>query len=90
MALEAPDGRRRRMAVVVVGANADDRDLGPQNVEQLVGGRRRRAMMGDLQNVDRAAQVAGQPTRNQLRVNVLFHVAGEDHPPRTEVQVDHD
>jgi hypothetical protein len=78
------------VAVVVVGANADDRDLGLQEVEQLVRGRRRRAMMGDLENVDRPAQVAGQTARNQLRINVFLHVAGEEHPPCAEAQVDHD
>lgn len=63
------------MPVVVAGADRDQRDRGARRVEE----RRRRgrgtAVMGDLEDVDR-----GQAARDQLRVNALLRVAGEQEP----------
>jgi hypothetical protein len=90
MAFEALDRRWRWVAVIVVCTNADHRDLGPQHIEQLVRGGRRRTVVGNFEHIDRTTQMTGQPARNELRIDVLFHVAGEQHPTRAETQVDHD
>jgi hypothetical protein len=79
--LEAGDRRRRWVTVVVVGADADHGNSWLQYVEQLVGRGGRRAVMCHLQDVYVSAEVLGQTTRNQLWIDVLLHVTGEQHPP---------
>jgi len=78
------------MSIVVVGANTDHSDLWLEHVEQLVCRRSGRAMVGNLQHVDRTSKVSGQAACDELRVDVLLHVAGEKHPPRAVSQINHD
>jgi len=46
--------------------------------------------MGHLEHVDRAAQVLREAARDELRIDLLFHVSGEEHSPLPEAKVEHD
>lgn len=46
--------------------------------------------MGDLEDIDRAAQLLCQTACEQLRIDLLLHVAREEHRPAAVAQVDHD
>ena len=78
------------MPIVVVGADADHCDARLEHVEQRVRRRRAGTVVGNLEHIDRAAQMFGQPAGEELRIDLLLHVAGEEHPTGTKVKVDHD
>ena len=78
------------MPVVVVGANADDRDLRLNRIEERIGRRRAAAVVGDLQDVDVAADARPDTSRNQLGIDLLLGVASKDHRPAAVVQLEHE
>lgn len=77
------------MAVRVARAGAHDGDARLHLLDERVGGRRAAAVMRDLQQVQ-ATAVAPDAGRQQLWVDLFLDVAGEDHPPRSEVNVEND
>ena len=90
MLLETFQRRRRRVAVAVVPADADDRDARQQCVEQCVSRGGAAAVMGDLEDVDRGVQMARQAAAQQLRIDLFLGVAGEEHGAGPEVELEHD
>jgi hypothetical protein len=89
-ALEAGEGFRCRVAVVVGRADADDRDPRSERLDQRRAGGRAAAMVGDLEHVEPWADARREPGREQLRVGLFFNVAQEDHVARPEVELQHD
>ena len=75
----------RGMAVVVVGARRDDGHARADRVEQRRRRGRSRAMVGDLEQVDRR-----QATREERRVHVLLEVAREQESEPAGLAQEHD
>jgi hypothetical protein len=63
-----------RVAVLVVNTSRDDRELRRRRVEEWSGGRRRRAVMADLEDVD----VRDQASREQGSLDGRLRVTGEE------------
>lgn len=72
------------MAVVVVGADADDGDARPDGVEEALGVRVA-AVVGDLEHL--CAQLVGAGEQPPLRL--LLRVAGQQQPPPAPVHAQH-
>jgi len=64
-----------RVPIVVVGTDGDDGHARPGGIEECRSRRGARAVVGDLEQVH-----ARQPTPDERRIDVLFHVAGEQEP----------
>jgi len=75
----------RRMAVVVVGADRDDGDRGTHRVEEGVGRRRPRPVVGDLQHVD-----PREPALHERRIEVLLEIAHQQESARARLAEEHD
>ena len=67
--------RRRRVAVRIAGARRDDGDPRTHRLEEWPRARGARAVVRDLEQVDR-----GEPSLEQLRIDALLDVAGEQEP----------
>lgn len=67
------------MPIRVAKTGRDHRDLGPHRLEERLGARGLRAVVGDLQELD-----PGQPPDEQLGIHVLLDIASEQEPVRPE------
>ncbi len=76
------------MTVGIVEAGTDKGDSWLKSGQEGGGRRRPAAVVSHLEHIDRAAR--GQAFAQYLRVDLLFHVAGEEHPPVVETDVQHD
>ncbi len=83
--------RRRRVTVAVAPAHADHGDARPQLFEELLGGCRGAAVVGDFEHVEPVRRsLRGEAGGEQLRIDLLFHVARQQRPALAEVDVKHD
>jgi hypothetical protein len=73
------------MTVRVVRARRDDRDAGPDGVEERVSRCRGTAVVGHLQDVH-----VRQASGDQGRVDVLLDVPGEQEPPTARLAKEDD
>lgn len=83
--MEPLERRRRWMAVRVARTRGHDRDGRPHGLEERPGRRRARPVMRDLQQVH-LRQAAGE----ELGVDPLLDVAGEQEPPASHLAEEHD
>jgi hypothetical protein len=86
--LEAGDGPWGGMPVGVACARADDGDMRREAFDERIGRRGRTAVVGDLQHVESATVGRRQPGGQQLWVDVLLDVAGQQQPPIAKAQVE--
>ena len=81
---------RGGVAVRVAEARADDRDARAERGDERIGSRRPAAVVSDLEHVELAAGAFRDAISEKVRVDLLLDVAGEQHPPRAEAQVQDD
>jgi hypothetical protein len=74
--------------VRIVRPGADERDSRLERGEECGGGRRAAAVVRHLEHVDGAA--GGQAVMEELRVDLLLHVTGQQHPSSPVADVQHD
>jgi hypothetical protein len=86
--LEAVERLLGGVPVRVAGAGADDGDVRPECRQEGLGGGRPAAVVRDLEHVETTP--VGQPTCEQLRVDGLLDVAGQQQPALSEAHVEHD
>ncbi len=82
---EGGERLRRGVPVLVVDPGGDDRDAGTNGLEELGGRRRVRAVVPDLEQVDRPERA----TRDQRRLDRCLRVAGEERPERAVADLEH-
>lgn len=73
------------MAIWIAGARRDDRDRGPDGLEERAGRGRARSVVGDLEQVQ-VRQAPGE----KLRVDALLDVAGQEEAPAANLAQEHD
>jgi hypothetical protein len=73
------------VAIGIAEPGRDDRHAGPNGLEERVGGRGPRSVVGDLEEVDH-----WQPTADQLGVDALLDVAREQEAMAAELSEQHD
>jgi hypothetical protein len=76
------------MPVRITGTGADDRQARTHGAQEVERAGRPTAVMGDLEHVDRP--VAFHLCREQCRIDLLLGVAHQQHPARTEGDVEDD
>jgi len=74
--------------VRIVRTGADERDSRLESGEERGGGRRAAAVVSHLEHVDGAA--GGQAVMEELWVDLLLHVTGQQHPSSPVADVQHD
>jgi hypothetical protein len=79
------DRRRRRMAVRIAEPRRHDGDAGFDDIQKRLRARRSRPVMGDLQEVD-----LRQPAREELGIDLLLDVAGQEKPSPADLAEEHD
>jgi hypothetical protein len=77
---QAGECRRGRMSVRIARTNGDHRQRGSEGVEQGIGGRRRAAVMCDLQEVD-----VRQPASDELGIDRLLGIPRQEDPPTVDL-----
>jgi hypothetical protein len=82
--VEPLDRRWCRVAVRIARARRRHRDPRPDRLEERFGGCGLRAVVGDLEEVDR-----GKPAREKDRVDVLLDVTREQEPVRPDLAKQH-
>lgn len=73
------------MPVSVARAGGHDRHAGRDGIDERLGRRGRRPVMGDLQKID-----PGQPSSDEDRVDVLLDVTGQQEPTSPELPEEDD
>ena len=87
--VEAGERLGRRVAVVVVGTDADDRDPWLQRLDQRHRRRRAAAVVRDLQHVQLRPDPSRETRGEQERVYLILGIAVEQHVACAEVELEH-
>lgn len=77
------------MAVRVARARAHHRHTGLHLFHECVSRRGAAAVVRDLQQVQ-AIALTRDAGRQEQRIDLFLDIAGEDHPPRTEANIEND